>query len=89
MFCESYSISNSAKVFSTETSCEHVSGHITSRTIDEFDFTGVHMFSNKVVFNINMFGASMELRVVSQCDSRLVILENLITQASFTPNRTR
>ena len=48
-FSESSSLSELAKILSTETFCEHVGSHVPTGTIIDFDFTRVYTFSNKVV----------------------------------------
>ena len=59
-----------------ETFSEHVSDHVFRRTVHQFDLSILHSITDKVIFNVYVFGASMNALVLGKTYGRLVVLED-------------
>ena len=68
-------VSKCAELFASQTFSEDVSGHFFRRTVLETNVLASHLLTNEMMFNVNVFGAAMKLRVVGHGDGGLVVLE--------------
>lgn len=53
--------------------CQTVGNHLASRHISQFDPPGLHLISNVVVLNIDVFGPGVKYWVVCQSKGSLVV----------------
>ncbi len=55
---------------------EGVGGHLVGGTVDELDGAGFDSVANKMISNVDMFGAGVKMSVAGERNGRLTVGEN-------------